>query len=154
MNGSDTKTKIDEINAAYDSLMYHGNTTFNDTGNHMRYGDVRAKINEGRTEDAETILDGVPVDVRNGEWYFLKGEIFHKRGWLEAAAENYSKAVSLEPNNVEFQNAFNDVNNKKKGNFRREPRGDTYSDPCCGGGLCDICTTLACCDCLCSLCGR
>ena len=68
--------KTEEINAAYDSLMYSGQTTFNSSSEpSIKYGDVRAKINEERYEDAQTILDGVPIDMRDGEWYFLKGRL-------------------------------------------------------------------------------
>lgn len=151
LSDAEMQEKTDELNLAYDSLMYDGNTSYNTSsqGNATRYADVRAKINEGRTEDAETILDGVPIDIRNAEWYFLKGTILHKRGWYEGASENYAKAVQLEPNNPEYLNAWNEINNNRKGAFRQDERGADI-DPC--GGLCSTCATLACCDCLCSSC--
>ena len=142
--------KTEEINSAYDSLMYSGQTTFNTTSeNSIKYGDVRAKINESRYEDAQTILDGVPIDMRDGEWYFLKGTCFHKMGWLEDAANHYKKAVSFEPNNSEYTSALNDIENKRKGKFRQES-GDESNSGCLSCGVCDLCATLACCDCLCS----
>ena len=143
--------KTEEINAAYDALMYSGATTFNSSNSaSVKYGDVRAKINERRFEDAQTILDGVPMDMRDGEWYFLKGKILQNMGWLEDAANNYSKALSLEPNNEEYNAAYNDINEKRKGSFRSERQSGHTSDACCGCSVCDLCATLACCDCLCS----
>lgn len=143
--------KAEEINAAYDSLMYSGQTTFNSSSEpSIKYGDVRAKINENRYEDAQTILDGVPIDMRDGEWYFLKGKCFHKMGWLEDAANHYKKAVGFEPNNSEYVSALNDIENKRKGTFRQKNSAESSTDGCCSCGACDLCATLACCDCLCS----
>ena len=38
-----------------------------------RFNDVRSLIMSGRIADAEQILNGVPPERRNAEWYFLKG---------------------------------------------------------------------------------
>ena len=85
---SDYSAEINSLNEAYDALMYNGQSTYNNTaGESNRYGDVRAKIREKRFEDAETILDGVPIASRDAEWYFLKGKLLHARGWLEEAAD-------------------------------------------------------------------
>lgn len=150
-NDDEAIRKTEEINSAYDSLMYSGQTTFNTTSeSSIKYGDVRAKINEERYEDAQTILDGVPIDMRDGEWYFLKGTCFHKMGWLEDATNHYKKAVSFEPNNSEYLSALNDIENKRKGKFRQEFDDRSSNSGCCSCGVCDLCATLACCDCLCS----
>ena len=36
---------------------------------------------------------------RTAEWYFLKGTIQQRRGWLESAAESFRRAAEDEPNN-------------------------------------------------------
>ena len=148
----DYSAEIEQLNSAYDALMYQGGTTFNSTAApNNKFGDVRAKIREKRMEDAETILDGVPMADRDGEWYFLKGKILHSRGWLEEAADCYAKAVSYEPNNSEYTDALNAVKSKREGNFRNDWRqSESNSGSGCTGSACKICTALACCDCLCS----
>ena len=145
--------QINALNEAYDSLMYQGQTTYQtQAASSVKFGDVRAKIREKRFEDAETILDGVPIAERNAEWYFLKGQIFQNRGWLEDAADCFEKAARLEPNNSEFQAAAQSVKNKRSGEFRDDWRQSTGEEGGCTSSLCKICTALACCDCLCSFC--
>ena len=38
-------------------------------------------INQGRLEQAQEILDGVPPQNRDAEWYFLSGMIDYRFGW-------------------------------------------------------------------------
>ena len=147
----DNSAAIEQLNAAYDALMYHGQSSYNATAaDSIKYGDVRAQLREERYEDAETILDGVPISSRDAEWYFLKGKILHARGWLEEAAEHYGKAVQFEPNNQEYAEAYNSVKAKRSGDFRNDWRQSNEDESGCTGSLCKLCTALACCDCLCS----
>ena len=34
---------------------------------------------------------------RNAEWFFLKGTVLYKRGWLEEAYNHFSRAVQMDP---------------------------------------------------------
>ncbi|MEG2081148.1 MAG: molecular chaperone DnaJ, partial [Oscillospiraceae bacterium] len=113
------------------------------TSDQSQYPDVRAKINANRIDDAETILDGIPKDVRNAEWYYLKGQIQQKRGWFDEAYKNYSSACQMDPSNIEYTNAFNSLNNNSNGGYKTS--GKT------GGGCssCDLCSGLLCADCCC-----
>lgn len=129
---------MDELDRAYDAIMderygdnaasygpsyntsaqhngYYG--ADNDYGN-SQYPDVRAQIRSGRIDDAETILDGIPKDIRNAEWYFLKGQVQQRRGWFDEAYKNYSTACSMEPQNREYTDAFNNLNNNASGGYR------------------------------------
>ena len=83
---------MDELDRAYDAIMaerYGDNAasygpSYNTSAQHngyygadngygnSQYPDVRAQIRSGRIDDAETILDGIPKDIRNAEWYFFK----------------------------------------------------------------------------------
>ncbi len=151
--------RLDEINSAYDQLMFSGGgnaRASSSTSSAVIFGDVRAKIKEGRIDDAETILDGIPAENRNAEWYYLKGQIQHKRGWLEEAVNNFRRAVNMDPNNFEYENALSSAESKQRGSFREERRnrGGNMADNCyCVPGCgCDICSSLLCADCLCSMC--
>ena len=96
---------MDELDRAYDAIMaerYGDNAasygpSYNTSAQHngyygadngygnSQYPDVRAQIRSGRIDDAETILDGIPKDIRNAEWYFLKGQVQQRRGWFDEA---------------------------------------------------------------------
>lgn len=158
---------MDEINAAYDEIIMQrsgasgGQSSSGSSGSSYNYGyskssayysgaddysDVREKINHNRIDDAETILDGIPMSVRNGEWYFLKATVQYKRGWLEEAVKNMRRATELDPGNEEYRAAFEQLNSPRSG--YRTAR--TNNKGCSG---CDICSGLLCADCCCECLG-
>ena len=145
-------TKIDEINQAYDTIVM-GSYSDNSYSNYRNYtytpdySDVRAKINSGRLDDAQTLLDGVPENARDAQWFYLKGTIQQKRGWLEEAAKNFATASNLDPSNNTYKMAYNKVNNARSGGYRTERRRSDGEKSGCSG--CDMCTGLLCADCCC-----
>ena len=81
--------------------------------------------------------------MRNAEWYYLKGIVHHRRGWLEEAIKNYQTACSMDPTNNEYSAALNGINNSRNGGYRTAKSGNSG----CSG--CDICSGLLCADCCC-----
>ncbi len=151
--------KMKEINEAYDRIIndrrnmgnYYSNSHQEDYGNASgNYIDVRNLIINGRIDDADQILMGVPELSRDAEWYFLKGSILYKKGWLEEAYKNFSIAHSKEPYNKEYQMAFNRVSRQRRGEFGGYNM-NTYPGAGCSG--CNICTSLLCADCCCECMG-
>ncbi len=160
---SENQAKMDELNDAYDFIINNlgnsrANTSYNDSsfganaagGQTSEFGDIRAKLNSGRIDDAEMLLDGIPYQRRNAEWYYLKGTIQHRRGWLESALESFRKAKEMEPGNSEYEAAFNQLDRESKGNFRKSRQNDD-NDGCCSP--CNICSSLMCADCCCECMG-
>ena len=111
-----------------------------------QFADVRQCINTGRLDDAETILNGVPAQMRNAEWNYLKGVVFQRRGWLNEVFRYYQTAHSMEPGNFEYANAYNAMNNNANGGYRTSNSGS-------GTSVCDVCSALLCADCCCECCG-
>ena len=150
--------KMKEINEAYDRIVeerknggasdtYSGAGSYSSSG----YTDVRNFIRAGRMSDAEQILGGVPLSSRNAEWYYLKGTILYNRGWLEEAVNHFSRACQMDPNNMEFRTALNQVSAQ-----RGHVHGGGYNtSPNMGGGCsgCDVCSSLICADCCCECMG-
>ncbi|MCR4563739.1 MAG: DnaJ domain-containing protein [Clostridiales bacterium] len=149
--------KMDEINEAYDTIISSSGSSaknqqsyYSDTS-HSSYPDVRSLINRNKLEEAETILDGIYVTQRDAEWYYLKGQIHHRRGWFDEARKAYSKACELDPSNQEYSAALNSLNNAATGGYRTS-RGNSSSG-CCSCDACDICSSLLCADCCCECMG-
>lgn len=136
---------IDELNVAYDSIVMGGASSDSYNSGNADYSDIRAKINSGRLEDAQTLLDGMPEYGRDAQWYYLKGTIQQKRGWLEEAAKNFATASNLDPSNNTYKMAYNKVDKARTGGYKTERREKEKSG--CSG--CDICTGLICADCCC-----
>ena len=143
------QSRIDELNDAYDAIIMSGaassDTQYTSYTSVTDYSDIRNKINLGRLDDAQTLLDGVPEYSRDAQWYYLKGTIQQKRGWLEEAANNFARACDMDPSNNTYKMAFNKVNHARSGGYKTERKQGGKSG--CSG--CDICTGLLCADCCC-----
>ncbi len=152
--------KMKQVNEAYDTInemrkqgrtnYYSGSASSGSYGGYTstKYVDVRNYIQSGRLDDAQQILNGVPEYSRDGEWYFLMGMIFYKKGWVEQAYNYFQRACNMEPNNGEFRAALNRMNAQRSYNPGRYNTANTGGCSCC-----DICTGLMCADCCCNCMG-
>lgn len=151
--------KMKEINDAYDEIVNSrkGRKTSSGSsdwgaGNERSgsdFNDVRRLIGLGRLDDAQAILDGVPPERRNAEWYFLNGTVLYRRGWFDAAYTSLATACRMDPENTEYRFALNQVTQSRSG---FSPYGRSM-----GGGMqecscCDICAGLMCMDMCCGCC--
>lgn len=148
--------KMQEINEAYDTIIrmrrQSGRSSAGATGRGTgasRYVDVRNMVNGGRILDAEVLLDGVPTGTRDAEWYFLKGSVLYRKGWLEAAYSHFNTACQMDPGNPEYREALNQMNAQRQtGGYRTTARSTQRG---CTG--CDMCSGLICADCCCECMG-
>ncbi len=157
--------KLQEINEAYDTLMksfahqsdnsstwnYGGNGYSNDNmggGNGpFNPAQIRRDIDSGNLANAEAALNG--TNVRSAEWFFLRGVVFSRKGWYDDAMRDLQTAVSMEPNNPEYNRYLNSMRNQGNA-FRRQSTNRGYSsseDMFCQALQCYCCADL-CCDCI------
>ncbi|MBQ5840580.1 MAG: J domain-containing protein [Clostridia bacterium] len=146
--------KMQEINEAYDTIVRMRKQGGGQTnggyrspaGGHSRYPDIRQMITQNRIMDAEMLLDGVPSPQRDGEWFFLKGSVLYRKGWLEDAYTHFQTACRMDPANMEYRQALNQMmQSRQTGGYRTGGTG--------GYSGCDICTSLWCADCCCECMG-
>ena len=148
------KEKMQEINEAYDTIIRERRdggarkqATGGSTGS-SQYTDIRNLIRTGRTVDAEMLLDGIPAPARDAEWYFLKGSVLYKKGWLDDAYSHFSTATRMDPCNAEYSAAYNQLERQRRTGAYRAPHV-----PVGGCSGCDLCTNLLCADCCCEFLG-
>ena len=143
--------KMKEINEAYDTITkqraggYSGTSSSGYGGGYQGgyqrsasspvYARVRNLIGVGDLNQAEQLL--YEMGQKDGEWYFLSGSIAYRRGWLDEAMQNYTLAVQMDPNNMEYRQALNLMQRGGMGGYR--PAGYGGSSPC------DLCATYLCC---------
>lgn len=145
------EAKMKEINEAYDMIAnrkssasgygnaYSGQQRQSGTGIHAQ---VRAAINAGNLSLAEQLLQSAAV--RDAEWYFLMGVLNYRKGWYDEAKRFYMQAYQMDPGNLEYQRALNNLNmGAGYGGYR----------PMEFGNSCDCCAQLICLNCLCQCCG-
>lgn len=171
---ADNDTMMYTLDRAYDEIILNRNGgNYSSGGYDYSYqqtpeslGDIRAKINAGRIDDAETLLDGIPVSRRGAEWDYLKGTVMKKRGWLDSSAEYFKSAYEKEPSNNEYRHAYESASKSEKGNFGKHSNpgqatkgciDDCCTNCCCIDDCCsdddgcNRCCTLLCCNALCDV---
>lgn len=162
--------KMKEINEAYDEVTKrraggssgtggygggYGNASGGYGGSsggysaNSNYLNVRQLIDSDNLKEAQRILDTVPQNGRDAEWYFLRGSIFYKKGWTNEAYSHFRQAAGMDPSNPEYREALQrmswQMRNGAFGGGYGGYNGGTGSG--CNG--CDLCAGLMCADCLC-----
>ncbi len=146
--------KIKEINKAYDMIMNKKapkNTGAQGAG--QSYGqqsysgqasfqNVRILISQSRIREALAMLEALP---RTAEWYYLSGRTRMQVGWYDQAISFLQTAVNMEPDNVEYRNALENVLNRNR-TYTTTTSGTNVTG-CCTP--CDCCTACMCADCIC-----
>ena len=150
--------KMKEINEAYDTLTKNGAPSGNassgysggaysggsaNSGN-ANYTEIRRLIQMGELDQAEGKLNALPV--HDAEWYYLRGVIAQRRGWMDEAAQNFRIASSMDPGNYEYRRAAATAGTG--GYTYRQPQ-DNYDST---DELCECCSSLMCLNCLCNSC--
>lgn len=151
--------KMQEINEAYDEIMEmrrNGSGSNSSSNNYSGGGsssfpEIRNLIRQNRLEQAQEILDGIPVQNRNAEWYFLNGTVLYRRGWFDQAYTSFATASRMEPSNPEYLNAVN--NAQRQVNRQQHNPYRTYNNTSGGCSGCDMCQALICADCCCECMG-
>lgn len=146
--------KMQEINNAYDAIM---NTRKSSKKADANYGEsstafpeIRSLIKQSRLEEAQELLDGVPIASRNAEWYFLNGTVLYRRGWFDQAFTSFNTACRMDPTNPEYRTALNNAQRQSRVQYNNPYRPYGQSGDCTG---CDVCQGLICADCCCECMG-
>ncbi len=93
--------------------------------NPSQFPDIRRLVQTHRILEAEELLEGVPSDKRDAEWFFLRGNTYFYRGWLEDAYYHFQQAVSMAPDNPEYRAALSQCNFQRTSGM---PAGYGYSN--------------------------
>lgn len=149
--------KMKEINEAYDAVTEQrkggkssGTYGSYNKGGYSKYSSspvfaqIRQLINAGRIDEAFRMLNS--ITDRTAEWYFLMGAVYYRMGHIMEARRHFQTAANMEPNNIEYRQALNNMN-ANVNNY------GPYRAPRRGASTCDMCTGLICADCCCECMG-
>ena len=167
--------KMKEINEAYDQIQrqrkqqqqsYSGqasaNRGYSNAGysrqsysgqGRSQFADIRQLLNSNRLSEAEELLEGIPQQRRDAEWYYLRGRLFYVHGWLDQAYSYYTRAVQMNPGNAEYQTALNQLMWQRNTGRPSGGYGDYRNVQSGGMSGCDMCSGLICADCCCECMG-
>ena len=149
--------KMKEINEAYELIQkqrkassgsYHTSGSYSGSyssaSSDHTMQQVRLAINRGDLNMAERLLGAAPDHT--AEWNFLMGVVASRRGWLDEAKRYLETAVSMEPNNAEYQSALNAISG---GGYRPAGFGNFSTASFDSTGCCRYCAAMACINALC-----
>ena len=155
--------KMKEINEAYDTInnmrqkgkgtgSQSTGSSYSAGSSNSQFYNVRVYIQRNMLDQAEQILNSTPMGNRTAEWYYLMGMCNFRRGWNEQAFNNFTTACNMDPDNMEYRSALNNMQNQRTYNYGgyNQPNMRTNQMGC---SCCDICTAIMCADCLCDCCG-
>ena len=153
--------KMKEVNEAYDAIVkmrtqgggyrasgnagggqsYGGQSYGNQGGyNNVSFQQVRLLINQNNLGEAERILRS--SSSQTAEWYYLMGMIAYRKGWMDDARQNFYTACSMDPSNMEYRQAMNNMNMQGGRGMYRGNSNDMWN----------LCAALACMVCMCDAC--
>lgn len=151
--------KMQEINEAYDAIIsgnagsssYSGGSYSYDYSAGI-YNKVKDLMAQNSLDEAERVLENMQENLRDAQWYFLKGQVNYKRGWTDQAFTYFTIAYQMEPGNPQYRSAYESMNHQRSGGFRTsQQRHNTGRSSDCDG--CDMCCGLLCADSCCECCG-
>jgi len=154
--------KFIEVQKAYDEIMNNetGSSNYSSSSNNASgsskgsydFAMVRQYVRAGNSRQAENILES--IQVRNAEWNFLKGVCLINRGQASQGVSFIKTAKNMEPNNVEYSNYYNQVQNSTANNFGQNYQRNVhnYNNQNSGQAM-NCCTSLICADCCCECMG-
>ena len=125
---------------------YTGSESYSSGYSANNYSTIRSYINNNQLDYAESLLNG--ISNRDAEWYYLKGGIAYRKGWLDEARQNFQTACAMVPGNIEYQRALRTV----QGTYTPY-RANNYQNSDLDTA-CNMCNMLLCLNCLCGGCGR
>ncbi len=148
--------KLREVNEAYDYLMnksggrpgytensYKEYNSGNNGSSNGNYNEIRRDIQNGNIRAAEDKLNR--INIRDAEWNYLMGLVNLRKGWYDNAYNYIVNACNLDPNNFEYRQALNNLQNRNA-SYRQTYYGrNTRRD----SDFCDVCATLWCADTFC-----
>ena len=145
--------KMKEINEAYDLLTKGGGGSAGGStagsaysgGSAGEMSEIRRLIQMGQLDAAEAKLDAIAT--HNAEWYYLRGLIAQRRGWMDEAAQNFRIAANMDPSNMEYRSAVSTAGSGAYTYRTQQYNSNTDADDCC-----NLCGTLMCMNCLCNGC--
>ena len=155
-------TKLE--NAYYEIIQFRKN--HKGTGVETDFSEVENCIRNHEYAKAQTLLDD--ISERNAEWHYLQSVLFYKKNWINESKKQLEIALSMDPKNTKYLNAYTklkeriEYNDKfyQSGNFNYNNQNSqqNYNNQQQMGGTgnecCTFCATWCCLDMMCSSCCR
>lgn len=149
--------RLSEVEKAYSEIKTLFEAKINYDGN--IYSTIEQFIKNNKYDEAQNALD--KISERGAEWHYYQSAIYYKKGWLTEARSQLKLAVSMDPDNEKYANAYrkldDKLNNRTRAEYQQNMNNgyqrsyqqnagyrDETADSCCA-----CCQGLLCANCLC-----
>ncbi len=126
------------------------------------FSDIELLIKKGDISGAQAKLDD--ASERSAEWHYLQSVVFYKKNWVNESKKQLEIAMSMEPHNPKYSEAYTKLKQKMafndrqyqsgNANFNANPNENTQRQM--GGSdtndCLSCCTTWLCTNMLCNMC--
>ena len=152
--------KLKEVNQAYEMLVKKKDDprsqSYQTSGNYWQnrgsytgeyrneFAQVRSYLSQSNLSAAEALLRNIPL--YNGEWNYLSGVLYFRRGWYNQARQYFSEACRQCPDNQEYRHGYESL---LRNSAPYSSGGMNMNTEECD--MCDICSTMLCMNCLCNM---
>ena len=89
------------------------------------------------------------ISAHDAEWNYLMGSVCWRKGWMDEASRYFRTAASMQPNNVEYRNAVNYMNQNGQGYYNPNFTGSQMTQT----DMCNCCESAIMADCCCEMLG-
>ena len=162
--------KMNEVNAAYDAIrngtvdIYGSNGSYGGYQQYGGYGGYAGSsqyqaaihyINNRQYQMALNVLESIPANARDGEWFFLSANANYGLGNHLTAQDQAEKAVSMDPGNLQYILFLQQIKQGSGGYEQESARFETvHFNPmnlcagmCCASLMTQLGCPLFCCFC-------
>ncbi len=116
------------------------------------YSEIEKDIKGGNIDLAQEKLDS--FSSRDAEWHYLQSVVFYKKNWINESKKQLEIAMSMEPENKKYSNAYTKLKEKIAFNERQfqsgtahssqtDPRANATQQQMGGSGVGDCCSWCA-----------
>lgn len=149
------KSTVDS-NSSNNSSSSYGSSTNNNSSTQPNFSHIETLINSDRLDEAQSLLNSVNENDRPADWFYLKGLLLFKRGWLEEALNFLNAAVRMDPTNRKYAATLQQIRWQRSGNFgpfgNNQARQQGAYPQTASCGFCDACMGMMCANTICSCC--
>lgn len=125
------------------------------------YHNVEKAIRENNISLAQEYLD--EMVTRDANWHYLQSVVYYKKNWINESKKQLEIAMSMEPNNTKYSDAYTKLNETisyndrqfRSGNANVENNGEVPPQQMGGtamDGCCSWCATMCCMNALLNIC--
>ena len=123
--GNEAAKMLTKVEVAYAEICAARKEPASPSDNQAVYEDIAAALKEGKTEDAQRLLDN--CNERSAEWHYLQAVVFYKKNWTNDSKKQLEIALQMDPDNAKYKTAYEKM--KAKNDYEKQTAREETANP-------------------------